>query len=313
MENKTPFYDLIEEGLRNADSGLGDRSTYVGASDIGQCLKKSYLSKFEKEDFDFEQLLIFERGHVAEGIFIKGLENSPKKDAFSYRKQVEFVGQEKWSFLRTHLDLHVSFPREDVAVEGKTFRTELPDGKPRLSWLYQNHIQMWLASESTGRKTRGIIAAIDLNTAKRHEFPVTFSEILLHQAQERALKLWNAMQTRTEPEGEVSDLCAYCPYKNSCSTLLKNGESLPEEVDAMLTQLKELSKAEKEAKVLRENIKAFMDAANIKRGIGTKHNAILMKSAGREKVSIETLKAQFPEVANVVIGEGEGSVRLKIV
>ena len=81
----------------------------------------------------------------------------------------------------------------------------------------------------------------------------------------------------------------------------------------MLTQLKELSKAEKEAKVLRENIKAFMDSANIKRGIGTKHNAILMKSAGREKVSIETLKAQFPEVANVVIGEGEGSVRLKIV
>ena len=185
------------------------RSQYVGASDIGQCLKKSYLSKFDKEDFDFEQLLIFERGHVAEGIFIKGLENSPKKDAFTFTKQVEFVGKDEWSFIRTHLDLHVSFPREDVAVEGKTFRTELPDGKPRLSWVYQNHIQMWLASESTGRKTRGIIAAIDLNTAKRHEFPVVFSEILLQQAKERALKLWNAMQSRTEPEGEISD-CATC-------------------------------------------------------------------------------------------------------
>lgn len=209
MGNKTPFYDLIEEGLRNADSGLGDRSQYVGASDIGQCLKKSYLSKFDKEDFDFEQLLIFERGHVAEGIFIKGLENSPKKDAFSFKKQLEFVGKNEWSFIRTHLDLHVSFPREDVAVEGKTFRTDLPNGKPRLSWLYQNHIQMWLANESTGRKTRGIIAAIDLNTAKRHEFPVVFSEILLQQAKERALKLWNAMQSKTEPEGEVSD-CATC-------------------------------------------------------------------------------------------------------
>ena len=60
-----------------------------------------------------------------------------------------------------------------------------------------------------GRKTRGIIAAIDLNTAKRHEFPVVFSEILLQQAKERALKLWNAMQSRTEPEGEISD-CATC-------------------------------------------------------------------------------------------------------
>ena len=73
------------------------RSQYVGASDIGQCLKKSYLSKFDKEDFDFEQLLIFERGHVAEGIFIKGLENSPKKDAFTFTKQVEFVGKDEWS------------------------------------------------------------------------------------------------------------------------------------------------------------------------------------------------------------------------
>lgn len=313
MSSATPFFDAVEEGLRNTDSGLGDRSTYVGASDIGQCLKKSYLSKFDEEDFDFEQLLIFERGHIAEGIYIKGLKNNPRKDAFSFKKQVKFVGRDEWAFLRTHLDLHVNFPREDVAVEGKTFRTELPDGKPRLSWIYQNHIQMWLAGESTGRKTRGIIAAIDLNTAKRHEFSVVFSEILLQQAKDRALKLWNAMQSRTEPEGEVSDLCAYCPYKMSCNTLLKNGEKLPEEVDAMINEIKELSKAEKRAKELKEAVKAFMDAANIKRGIGTKHNVILTKSAGREKVSIELLKTQFPDVANVVIGEGEGSTRLKIV
>lgn len=313
MSSTTPFYDLIEEGLRNTDSGLGERSTYVGASDIGQCLKKSYLSKFDKEDFDFEQLLIFERGHVAEGIFIKGLENSPKKDAFSFKKQLEFVGKDEWSFIRTHLDLHVSFPREDVAVEGKTFRTELPDGKPRLSWLYQNHIQMWLASESTGRKTRGIIAAIDLNTAKRHEFSVTFSEILLHQAQERALKLWNAMQTRTEPEGEVSDLCAYCPYKNSCSTLLKNGENLPEEVDSMLIRLKELSASEKEAKALRENIKAFMEAANIRKGIGTKHNAIMYENDGKRSISLESLKANYPDVANAVSKTGKPYMALRVV
>lgn len=313
MSSKTPFYDLIEEGLRNADSGLGDRSQYVGASDIGQCLKKSYLSKFDKEDFDFEQLLIFERGHVAEGIFIKGLENSPKKDAFTFTKQVEFVGKDQWSFIRTHLDLHVSFPREDVAVEGKTFRTELPDGKPRLSWVYQNHIQMWLASESTGRKTRGIIAAIDLNTAKRHEFPVVFSEILLQQAKERALKLWKAMQTRTEPEGEISDLCAFCPYKSSCSTLLNNAEKLPDEIDSMLIRLKELSALEKEAKALRANIKAFMEAANIKKGIGTKHNAIMYENNGKRSISLELLQKKYPAVANDVSKDGQPFMTLKVV
>ncbi|AHJ13089.1 hypothetical protein [Sulfurospirillum multivorans] len=313
MSSTTPFYDLIEEGIRNADSGLGDRSTYVGASDIGQCLKKSYLSKFDKEDFDFEQLLIFERGHVAEGIFIKGLENSPKKDAFTFTKQVEFVGKDQWSFLRAHLDLHVNFPQEDVAVEGKTFRTALPDDKPRLSWVYQNHIQMWLANESTGRKTRGVIAAIDLNTAKRHEFPVVFSEILLHQAQQRGLKLWNAIQSRTEPEGEVSDLCGSCKYKSSCSTLLHNAEKLPDEIDSMLTKLKELSAAEKEAKALRENIKAFMEAANIKKGIGTKYNAIMYENSGKSSISLDLLKKKYPEVANAVSKDGKPFLSLRVV
>lgn len=313
MSDTTPFYDLIEEGLRNSDSGLGDRSTYVGASDIGQCLKKSFLSKFDKEDFDFEQLLIFERGHVAEGIFIKGLENSPKRDAFSFKKQVEFVGKDEWSFIKTHLDLHVSFPREDVAVEGKTFRTELPDGKPRLSWIYQNHIQMWLASQSTGRKTRGIIAAIDLNTAKRHEFQVVFSEILLQQAKERALKLWNAMQSRTEPEGEVSDLCGFCPYKSSCDTLLRNAEKLPAEIDSMLIRLKELSALEKEAKALRANIKAFMEAANIKKGIGTKYNAIMYDNSGKQSISLELLREKYPDVANAVSKDGKPFTSLKVV
>lgn len=43
--SKTPLLDFLKVGLENTDSGLGDRSLYVGSSDVGQCPKKSFLSK----------------------------------------------------------------------------------------------------------------------------------------------------------------------------------------------------------------------------------------------------------------------------
>ena len=53
------FLKFIETGLKHRDSGLGDRSTYIGASDVGQCPKKSYLSKLFKPEYDLKQHIVF--------------------------------------------------------------------------------------------------------------------------------------------------------------------------------------------------------------------------------------------------------------
>ena len=45
-------------------SSLGDRSKYIGASDIGGCLRKSFLSKQQKTEYDIAQHIVFERGHL---------------------------------------------------------------------------------------------------------------------------------------------------------------------------------------------------------------------------------------------------------
>ncbi|MDL1976014.1 MAG: hypothetical protein LWX55_14820 [Deltaproteobacteria bacterium] len=36
--------DLLYKGLSNLPSDLGDRTTYVGSSDVGGCIRKSVLS-----------------------------------------------------------------------------------------------------------------------------------------------------------------------------------------------------------------------------------------------------------------------------
>lgn len=305
------IFNFLELGLKKTDSGLGDRSQYIGSSDIGQCMKKSFLSKTVGENHDLTQLLIFQRGHVAEGIVRAGLMNNPKQVPFE--EQVEVKGYEQWPFVKSHIDFLVHFPNEDVIIECKSISSPLPDEKPRLSWLYQVQLQIKLAKLRTGRDTRAIIVALNVNTGERFAFDVEYSEVFLNTALSRASKLWEALQTKCEPDGELSDLCAYCPFKTQCSTLQRNGEKLPQEVDAMITRLKELSPLEDEADRLKENVKAFMEAAKIKKGIGEKYSVLLSESKGREKVSIEALKAQYPEAANKLIEKGKPYTKLKVV
>lgn len=80
-------------------SSLGDRSKYIGASDIGSCLRKGYLSKIQKVEHDIAQHIVFERGHIAEGIVAKMLRGTP------YREQVEVAGKASNGYdIKAHID-----------------------------------------------------------------------------------------------------------------------------------------------------------------------------------------------------------------
>ena len=80
-------------------NSLGDRSTYIGASDIGGCLRSSYLGKKQKVDYDISQHIVFERGHLSEGIVAKMLEGTP------YKTQVEAIGKADNGFpIKAHID-----------------------------------------------------------------------------------------------------------------------------------------------------------------------------------------------------------------
>ena len=60
--------NLNKESLES----LGDRSLYVGSSDISGCLRKSYLQKLTRKEVSIEQSIILQRGHLAEDLVKKG-------------------------------------------------------------------------------------------------------------------------------------------------------------------------------------------------------------------------------------------------
>jgi CRISPR-associated exonuclease Cas4 len=69
---KARFEKNFREALKkDTENSLGDRSRYIGASDISGCLRSSYLSKVAKKEDDISQLLTFERGHQFENIVRK--------------------------------------------------------------------------------------------------------------------------------------------------------------------------------------------------------------------------------------------------
>lgn len=301
------FLKFLESGLKSA-SGLGDRSSYVGASDVGQCLKKAYLSKKIGEDHSFQQLMVFERGHVSEGIVQKALD--AKGICYKSQERIRLGGEH--SFIEVGPDFLAHFEKECVVVECKSISSPLPDGRPRESWILQTQLQMEAARQKYDCLVRGIIFAVNLNTGETQDFPVEPNEALLGIALDRAKKLWGAMQSDEEPEGELSDLCGFCSFKGQCSTLKKGAQELPTEIVEMAKRAKELSKAEKEAKAIKENIKAFLEAAEIKKGTAEDLTLSLVSYKGRETVDTKTLREKFPDVYEMVIGTSQGYSVLKM-
>lgn len=256
---------FLETGLQKTDSGLGDRSKYVGASDIGHCLEKAYLSKTLGETHLLKQQIIFQRGHIGEEIIRNGLLNTT--ETINFREQVEAKGIEEInSFIASHIDFVIDFPNEHVVVECKTISSALPDNQPRQSWIYQVQLQIGLLRATTDKKCdRGKIIAMNLNTGEAHEFDVVFNELLYNVAIQRANILWEAVQTKTAPKGEVSDLCGFCSFRTQCQTLKRGAVELPEEVEAIAQRVKEHAAIEKSIKADKQNLKAFLEATGAKR------------------------------------------------
>lgn len=303
--------DFIKNGLENTDSGLGNRSTYIGSSDIGQCPKKSFLSKTKGESYNLEQLLIFQRGHVAEGIVRNGLKNNSTAKV-NFEEQVEICGLGEIDFIKTHIDFVVDFPNEKLVIECKTISSPLPNNSPRESWVYQVQSQMALLQQSTNKQVRGKIVAFNLNSGEALEFDVEFNQALFDVAKQRASHIWNSLKSNTEPDGEVSDLCAYCPFKGKCSSLRAEAQELPKELSDAVKKLQEIKVAAKEEKSIKENIKAFMQASGMKKGVAGDYTVSVSKRKGSSKVNINVLKEDYPDIANAVIDEGLPTFALKI-
>lgn len=304
--------DFIQKNLprvlaEKTASTLGDRSTYIGASDVGSCLRKGYLAKQQKVEHDIAQHIVFERGHIAEELVALMLKGTP------YKQQIEVVGQANNGFpIKAHLDFVVEDKRECIVIEAKS--TSTPVEAPYESWILQIQMQMGLLSQKCKKNIRGYVIAIDVNTGWFKAFEALPNKVLFDTAMTNANTLAKALVSKQEPEATVELYCSKCAHKGNCPAVTNaNAQELPNEVQKIVDFVAQKSLVEKEIKVAKSQLIDFFEATNTKVAKAGDKTVSLVRKKGGVGIDKELLKTVAPDVYAQVLCESDGYSYLKIV
>jgi CRISPR-associated exonuclease Cas4 len=227
-EEKTMLKDIIFQGLtRLAETPppeLGDRSEYVGASDIAGCARKAALDKKYPARHDLGTLIRFRRGHLAELVL---------KDAFD-AMQIQYTHQQEFRHPDAPFRAHTDFIFESRVHVG-VLEVKSTDGipaDPYDSWLQQLHFQMGLAAmKYPAKQVRGAVCSIDLNAGKIEMFngycfdPEIFTGLVA-----KGEMIWDYANNDVDEsviQTEKGPLCAWCHHRHGCPAF-EVGEEVPE-------------------------------------------------------------------------------------
>lgn len=297
---------LKEETLQS----LGNRSEYIGASDIGSCLRKSYLSKTQNEVHSVKQQIIFERGHLSEGIVAKMLKGTP------YKEQVEVTGKTNNGFpLKAHIDFVVDFGIECVVIEAKS--TSRPVDEPYDSWILQVQLQMGLLKsqcDKENKNIRGYVIAIDVNTGWYKAFSVNPNKVLFDMAMNNANILADGLVNKKCPNGEEQLYCSSCSFKGDCPAINRGAvEQLPNNVKEVVEKIKTLNNVEKEIKSQKALLKEYMVATDKTKVKSNDFTVSFVNVKGKDGIDVKRLKDEKPEIYNEYYKQQNGFSYVKII
>jgi CRISPR-associated exonuclease Cas4 len=296
---------------KDSVSSLGDRSTYIGASDISGCLRAAYLNKTSKREEDIKQLLIFERGHAFENIvekFFYGM---------TYKKQVEIKGAKTSNGfpLKPHLDfvLYDKAAKTATVVEAKSTKGEITLYD---SYVFQLQLQMGLLQAQCGSdwKVNGFVFVLNMEGEYNTYFQEQ-SKTLFDMQLQKADVLADALKKRKEPLGEPQLYCSSCPFKEDCPAISKGVDvQLPMNMKLKIRELQKLKDTERKIKSLKETVKGFMEATNVNVAKCDNSTVSLVRGKGDAyKLDVNLLRIEQPEVYAKYRKPENGSTWLKII
>ena len=155
----TLLTSLRQLAKQHTEETLGDRSDYLGASEIGYCPRKVILEKINPSEHDLTALLRFERGHMAEEIIAKVFTAA---GFTNFEQQVEILVDGDVP-IKAHIDFVFTSEIHKIksVLEVKS-TSNIPDD-PYGSWESQIYLQMGaLAEKYPDHTIRGAVIALDL-------------------------------------------------------------------------------------------------------------------------------------------------------
>ena len=294
MDIKTTLLTSLRKlAKQHTEETLGDRSEYLGASDIGYCPRKVILEKIKPTDLDLATLLRFERGHMAEEIVANAFAAAGYTN---FERQVEAVVNGTIP-LKAHIDFVFTSDIHKIKSVLETKSTSTIPDDPYGSWESQLYLQMGALAETFPDYTiRGAIIALDLAHGEVAFFngyspEKTIFAGLLRKAE----SLWSDYQalrgnTEIELETEPGPLCGFCNHLTSCPSF--EAEEVPQ-LTARVEELQELQIMEKKCKAKVGLCKQEIFAIVQKRGPITSGGCLLRTATRTRKHLVASRLDQF--------------------
>lgn len=312
--NLTPFFESAVLALnRTKTAELGDRTQYIGSSDVSGCPRKVYLQRKHPKTPSVSTLLKFSRGHVAELLIQRIFDAGGMKHC--YDTQVELHHPDYP--LKAHLDFlfYADFDGtpELHVVEVKSV-SGIPD-EPYPQWVDQLSYQLGLLRlQYPEGKIGGSILAIDLNAGQVHQFNgYEYNDALFNYLFCRALYLLDCLEEKEEARPAVSQTCSFCQYRSDCPAMAVPKVDLPVEIEALANKYADLnrtkSSAEREMKSIRQELVDF--TGPVFKGRSGSIDLIVSSVASGMTVDSELLKQQYPDIYPDVLKERAGYIKLE--
>jgi CRISPR-associated exonuclease Cas4 len=293
--------------IEKGKSDLGDRSSYIGASDIGQCPRKTIMSKIFPQEISIEQQIVFERGHLAENIVHESLINYCQLVGNIAGMQVKIVtAQVEVSYPENkNIKAHIDFVLRDIDKKTRTVievKTATMVSEPYDSWINQCIFQQGLLMlENPGVKVDGYVLVLDLKTGQIAEFKIEYDEFIFKNLIERAVYLLDLLNTQEIDFDAIptkeSVLCGYCPFQADCGAYQDKGD-IPDDLQTLIKEYFKINAnkkgLDKQIDALKEQITAYGPfKANVD-GIKASYTVTQMMS-----LDIKALKQNEPELAEM--------------
>jgi len=264
---------------------LGDRATYLGASDIGTCPRKTILNKCNSPKADLVTLLRYRRGHMAEEVVaaafaVAGFTNFQRQVEARHAGDIPVMA---------HLDfVFISEARKTMAVLEVKSPETIPE-HPHGSWETQLYLQLGLLAESYPDYTveKGAILAVNFGDQGMRLFDgYTPQTTIYHGLIDRASAIWDQYQqyranNLTTPSMEAGPLCGYCPFLQDCPRFeAEEVRELTESVEILMELQQQQRDLENEISLRKSDLLAIVD----QRGSLKAHGHLLRKAVRTRKV-----------------------------
>lgn len=296
----------------NNSSHLGDRSQYIGASDIASCPRKVVHSRLHPLPLDTKTLMRFARGHITEDLLAQVFEAG----GATFLRQVEVC--HPIELIRCHIDF-VFFSTRNARLH--LVEVKSVDGipyEPYSQWIDQLHVQLGLFQEiNPDSQTGGSILAVDLNAGTWKEFNGFSPNDTLYRflLEKKGKHILSALREGCEPDTEPGLLCGYCAYRSGCPAHA-GSQPIPQEIltsaDAYERLNWQKNILETGLEVLRNEILAFTGTDKSFRGQEGEISIATTVCPDTTMVDSKKLKSDYPDIYKTCSKPKKGSTKLEV-